>query len=74
MGRRVYVLLDVVCGWVSYFLITLDLDNEDLVALLDEEVGAELTALWLVTLLPRILDPVEANGRALQPSIYFNAP
>jgi len=38
--------------------------------LLDEEVGAELAALWMFAFLPGILDDIEANWRILQPSVH----
>jgi hypothetical protein len=62
---RIFVLFDVVGGRVSDLLVTLNLDNEDFVALLDKKIGAKFSALWLIPLLPCILDPVEANWGVL---------
>src|SRR4030095_13527576 len=55
---------------ITDLFISLNLDNENAVALLDEEVGAEFAALWVFAFLPGIFDSVEAHGRILQPRIY----
>ena len=67
--RRVFVLLDVVGGRLDNFLVALDLDNKDLIALLDEKVGAKFPTLRRVPFLPSVFDPIEADRRVFEPSI-----
>src|SRR2546426_641934 len=64
------VFLRVFRRRITDLLVSLNLDNENAVALLDEEIGAEFPALWVFAFLPGILDRVEADWRILQPSVH----
>jgi hypothetical protein len=64
------VLLHVLRRRIADLFVPLNLDDENAVALLDEEVRAEFPALWVFAFLPGILDGVEANWRILQPGVY----
>ena len=50
------VLLHVFRRRIADLFVSLNLDDENAVALLDEEVGAEFPALWVFAFLPGILD------------------
>jgi hypothetical protein len=64
------VLLDVLRRRIADLFVSLNLDDENVVPLLDEEVGAEFAALWMCAFLSGILDGVEADWRILQPGVY----
>ena len=63
------VLLHVFRRRIADLFVSLHLDNENALALLDEEVGAEFSALWVFAFLPGVFDGVEADRRILQPSV-----
>src|SRR5262245_47254987 len=65
-----FVLFHVLRRRVTYLFVPLNLDNENVVALLDEEVWAEFAALGVFAFLPGILDRVEADWRILQPGVH----
>jgi hypothetical protein len=54
-----FVLFHVFRRRITDLLVSLNLDDKNAVALLDEEVGAEFPALWVFAFLPGILDGVE---------------
>ena len=53
------VFLHVLRRRITDLFVSLNLDDENAVALLDEEVGAEFSALWVFAFLPCILDWME---------------
>ena len=63
------VLLHVLRRRIADLFVPLNLDDENAVALLDEEVRAEFPALWVFAFLPGIFDGVEADRRILQPRV-----
>src|SRR2546430_17542583 len=64
------VFLHVLRRRITDLFVSLNLDDENVVTLLDEEVGAEFAALWMFAFLPGILDGVEADWRILQPGVH----
>jgi hypothetical protein len=64
------VFLYVLRRRIANLFVSLNLDDENAVTLLDEEVGAEFAALWMFAFLLGILNGVEADWRILQPSVY----
>src|SRR4030095_11093660 len=64
------VFLHILRRRIAYLFVSLNLDDENAVTLLDEEVGAEFAALWMFAFLPGILDGVEADWRILQPGVH----
>src|SRR5262249_8779453 len=64
------VLFYVLRRRFAYLFVPLNLDDENSVALLDEEVGAEFPALGGAIFLPGIFDRVEADWRILQPCVH----
>jgi len=63
------VLLHVLRRRIIDLFVSLDLDNENAVASLDEEIRTEFSTLWVFAFLPGGFDGVETHRRILQPSV-----